>query len=817
MSNQVLMRNQTIPLDFNNLGGANEDNNFSQTYNNNNYNKMNSMNGYPRGSYMNENNNINNYGTNDNIQNQNQQNFSNTYSNNNYNQLRNNNFSQTMNPNNNFRSPSPREIRMAEQEKKKMLLNNIQSQINLNKQNKLEQMNKNREEDAKYLRDMMVHFPFGRGGGGAPIRDKSGNIVTNRRALISDPKYNLASINVDDDYYEVWNKEKRIGRYYKNNNNDINNNNNMNNNNNYNQQLSNTGNNFRGMQYNNNNNNNYQNPYNNNNQNYFNENNNNFQQNMGRPYSTNPRYMNNNNNMNNNFNNNYNNGQNMDYYPEQENNMYPPQDNNNINNNNNNGYQNNPQFINTLQRPNTQTISLTYDNFEVMNNEQQRQMKENYRQDLLNQIQENLERKKLEKRRKKEEEEKEEERLRKEREELYLQEQQEKNKNKQKLDNIKNENSILIQEKNKINNNSEFNNLRGKKRVLKSNVQTDENRNIIEKEAFDRIQEKEMESKMQLNNEIMKLREQMKDQQNDLFHQIAFLKQETQNANQQRFEALKEIDKLKDELSKQRNDEILRRKYVYDVVVNEAKDTNNIVQESHLPKNEKPNVVLPVDSEKDIYYEERIRHPNRIIPIPKLTELNEHGVKTDSKFIDIDTHNLINGLELYEPNDKLISSQDEDYKINNRGIGIEGDYGTLRGNGNIMRTSDVLMPGSKDLSTNQVNISINNKKINTFKNIKNVETVKEGNSENININLESIDDSNFEVNRIYNKNLERLRYLNDIENNFTPKKNYDIFKNNELEKDNFDEFIKKLNKPVPVMPTENNDEEFEIEISKVRK
>ena len=817
MSNQVLMRNQTIPLDFNNLGGANEDNNFSQTYNNNNYNKMNSMNGYPRGSYMNENNNINNYGTNDNIQNQNQQNFSNTYSNNNYNQLRNNNFSQTMNPNNNFRSPSPREIRMAEQEKKKMLLNNIQSQINLNKQNKLEQMNKNREEDAKYLRDMMVHFPFGRGGGGAPIRDKSGNIVTNRRALISDPKYNLASINVDDDYYEVWNKEKRIGRYYKNNNNDINNNNNMNNNNNYNQQLSNTGNNFRGMQYNNNNNNNYQNPYNNNNQNYFNENNNNFQQNMGRPYSTNPRYMNNNNNMNNNFNNNYNNGQNMDYYPEQENNMYPPQENNNINNNNNNGYQNNPQFINTLQRPNTQTISLTYDNFEVMNNEQQRQMKENYRQDLLNQIQENLERKKLEKLRKKEEEEKEEERLRKEREELYLQEQQEKNKNKQKLDNIKNENSILIQEKNKINNNSEFNNLRGKKRVLKSNVQTDENSNIIEKEAFDRIQEKEMESKMQLNNEIMKLREQMKDQQNDLFHQIAFLKQETQNANQQRFEALKEIDKLKDELSKQRNDEILRRKYVYDVVVNEAKDTNNIVQESHLPKNEKPNVVLPVDSEKDIYYEERIRHPNRIIPIPKLTELNEHGVKTDSKFIDIDTHNLINGLELYEPNDKLISSQDEDYKINNRGIGIEGDYGTLRGNGNIMRTSDVLMPGSKDLSTNQVNISINNKKINTFKNIKNVETVKEGNSENININLESIDDSNFEVNRIYNKNLERLRYLNDIENNFTPKKNYDIFKNNELEKDNFDEFIKKLNKPVPVMPTENNDEEFEIEIAKVRK
>ena len=319
--------------------------------------------------------------------------------------------------------------------------------------------------------------------------------------------------------------------------------------------------------------------------------------------------------------------------------------------------------------------------------------------------------------------EKEEERLRKEREELLLREQEEKNKNKQLLNKVQNENSILASERNKNNNNdSEFNNLRTNKRVLKSNVVIDDNNNILEKEAFDRINQKEMESKMKLNNEIMQLREQMKEQQNDLFHQIAFLKQETQNANQQRFEALKEIDKLKDELSKQRADEILRRKYVYDVVVNEAKDANNIVQESHLPKNDKPKVVLPVDSEKDIYYEERIRHPNRVIPVPKLTELNEHGVKTDSKFIDIDTHNLIGGLELYEPNEKLITSQDEDYKINNRGIGIEGDYGTLRGNDNIMRTTDVLMPNSNELNTNQVNISINNKKLKTFKNIKNVET-----------------------------------------------------------------------------------------------
>ena len=805
-------QNQAVPLDFNNLGGSTQ-NNYNNN-NNNNYNQMNSMSGYPRGSYMNEMmNNNNNYNQNyanqtqqinndyqeQNFQNNNnQQNLNNGYNNNYRNDNFGNNINQGMNEysknevssrgNINFRSPSPRQIRMEEQERKKMLLNNIQSQINLTRQTKLEQMKKNKEEDAKYLKDMMVYYPFGRGGGGAPIRDKSGNIITNRRALISDNKYNLASINVDDDYYEVWDKEKRIGRFYNNNNNI--NNAQYNNNNNYNQQLSNTGNNFRNMDYNNQNQNIYNNP----------------QQNYGRPYSTNPRIMNNNNNFNN-----YNNQQNMNYYPEQENN-YQMQENNNYQNNN-------PQFFNTMQRPNTQTISLTYDNYELGDNEQQRQIKENYRQDLLNQIEENKNKKEREKRRRKEEDEKEEERLRKEREEMLLKEQEEKNKNKQMLNKVQNENGLLILEKNKnANNNNEFNSLRNVKRTLKAKIQTDENGNIIDNEAFDRIHQKEMESKMQLNNEIMKLREQMKDQQNDLFHQIAYLKQETQNANQQRFEALKEIDKLKEELSKQRMDENLRRKYVYDVVVNEARDTNNIVQESHLPKNDKPKVVLPVDSEKDLFYEEKIRHPNRIIPVPKLVELNENGVKTDSKFIDIDTHNLISGLELYEPNNKLISSQDEDYKINNRGIGIEGDYGTLRGTDNILKTSDVLMPNSNDdLNSNQVNISINNRKVNTFKNIKNVETIKDGNTENININLESIDDSNFEVNRIYNKNLERLRYLNDLENNFIPKKNHDIIKNNIIEKDNFDEFIKKLNKPVPTNITPDNDDEFEIEVSKVPK
>ena len=179
----------------------------------------------------------------------------------------------------NLRTQSPRSIKMAEMERKKSLLNNIQTQINLTKRTKLEELKKRQEEDAQYLKDMVVCYPFGRGGGGAPNRDKSGNVIANRRALISDPKYNFASINVDDDYNEVWRREKRIGRFYRNSSEFLNTYNNINNNLQNNETVQNA------ASYNNNNNNDFYNqPVNNN-----------------RPYSTNPQQMNNQDN--NNFNN----------------------------------------------------------------------------------------------------------------------------------------------------------------------------------------------------------------------------------------------------------------------------------------------------------------------------------------------------------------------------------------------------------------------------------------------------------------------------------------------------------------------------------
>jgi len=285
-------------LQNNNINTINR-NNINNQFNNNidNKNEQN-FNNNTMENTLNSNNNIRtNYGNN-NINNNNNLNLNNSINNNinNSNNINNENMNMNINQNinneNNLyksedinvglnkwvkndlnslglhvgRSNSPNTIRISHRDKKKLLLENIQAQINLRKKTKLEELNKRKQEDAKYLQDMVIFYPFGRGGGGAPNRDKSGNINANRRGLISNPKYNFASINVDDDYDDVWNKEKRIGRFYKNSNEFSNINNNINNEEN--------------ISYTPQKNNNY-----------------NFQQmNNNRPFSTYPRQMNLNNN-----------------------------------------------------------------------------------------------------------------------------------------------------------------------------------------------------------------------------------------------------------------------------------------------------------------------------------------------------------------------------------------------------------------------------------------------------------------------------------------------------------------------------------------
>ena len=413
------------------------------------------------------------------------------------------------------RSISPRSIRLSQIDKKKTLLENIQAQINLKKKTKLEELNKRKQEDAKYLQDMVIFYPFGRGGGGAPNRDKSGNVITYRRALISDPKYNFASINVDDDYDEVWNREKRIGRFYRNspesfNQNNLNNDIQMNDNNNI--------------------------PNNNYNPQQVLNNNKGYQLSRSMILDNNPEY-------NNNFNN---------------------------------------QFRMSRRTPN---INQNRNDINIYN-------------ELLSKLREQNEilRRQLE-------EERENERLRKEKEKEEEEEQKKLEKMKEEEMKEKEENELMMEENNKIYRNKIF-----EKEII------DPDSIILDKNAVERINRSEIESRNKLNNEIYRLRSQMQDQQMLLFQQISNLKVEAEKANSQREEALREIERLKLQIY-QDNKEDRQKRYIHHVIVTD--DDKNVEKsiQTEQPKNNEDTLELNKLLKKNIdrlNYLEEIERLNAI-------------------------------------------------------------------------------------------------------------------------------------------------------------------------------------------------------------
>ena len=427
------------------------------------------------------------------------------------------------------RGNSYQDIKEEENNRKKVYMENIKNQISLFKKTKLEELRKRENEDKQYLKDMINSYPFGRGGAGAPIRDKNGNVVAALRNLVTDPKYNLVQINVDDDYYDVWDKDKRYGLV-----------------------------NFRNKGYNGFINNfaksmNFDNV--NNRNDYFSQNLNN---NNNRPLSTNPNrnYFNTiNGNLNNNINQNnmnmnfsFNNNNNGRFIDVENNNNFNYM--NSINYNNGNNQMNNLNVINEIPNQENQfyensnirnaDLNISYDNYELTN-ETKRTTQQLYSDFLQNQIREKERKKYLEKLKKEEEDRKEEERLRRENEELKRRAEEERN-----LTKVKTITTTI-------------------KKVENKEEKKEEEKDY----ELEYLKKLDMESRLHLNNELVKLRDAIQEQELGLTKEIKLIKQETENANKDRNEASKKIEGLKNDLSVQRLEDEMRRKNVYDVIINE--------------------------------------------------------------------------------------------------------------------------------------------------------------------------------------------------------------------------------------------------------
>jgi hypothetical protein len=110
---------------------------------------------------------------------------------------------------------------------------------------------------------------------------------------------------------------------------------------------------------------------------------------------------------------------------------------------------------------------------------------------------------------------------------------------------------------------------------------------VLDKNAIDKINKSEQESRNRLNNEISRLRDLMHNQQLSLFQQIANLRNEAEQANNQREEALKEIEKLKAQI-KQSNEDELKKKYVHHIIITEDGNKNNQTSSTQTESNPPP-------------------------------------------------------------------------------------------------------------------------------------------------------------------------------------------------------------------------------------
>lgn len=86
-----------------------------------------------------------------------------------------------------------------------------------------------------------------------------------------------------------------------------------------------------------------------------------------------------------------------------------------------------------------------------------------------------------------------------------------------------------------------------------------------------------------VDNEMQKMRRELIDSQKELVTQVEGLKVMNQEANLQRYDALREIAKLKEDLEEQRKEEANRRKYMYDLLVDRNKKMDAIERSIKIP------------------------------------------------------------------------------------------------------------------------------------------------------------------------------------------------------------------------------------------
>lgn len=646
--------------------------------------------------------------------------------------------------NNYNNSPNSSLGKQEESIRKKMLLENIQEQMLMHSENNKNNKQKKYQDDLAYLNNIKNYYPFGRGGAGAPNRDKNGNVITNRRRLISDPKYQHYNIQYNDDYDEVWNSSKPGVATFA------------------------------------------------------------SEERKKTPFAPHPSYLGN-----------QQSAQINPYssliqpqisYPEsyhplnanQENYAYqqrqpstnqwvpmtgeiqPPPYQLDFNSNNQafdqqQNMQNIPPMQPLMQQPpmqpmmmqpqldmndpNIYNVSVSYNNNDI-DPEFDHKKKKYHGEFLKSQINEKAERKKKEQEEKRREELIEEERLKKEREDLMAKLKQEEDRRRR----LKEDTDRA----NQIKSDKAFNHIRPASKKVQFEVREPEEPKInapqIVIENSDPTQDEKV--RKELADQIIRFKNQISEQQSQVLNMVADLKNETQQANLQRYEALKEISYLKEEISKTRIEDELRRKYVYDVMIDNNNNINSYMGNTKMPEAQPSEYKYDENpghkqNMKNMMYDNSIRYPSRLQVIPKLEDDGDQEMRARSEYIDIDTHRLMEGKGLYMPK-KIKTEEDEEALKLLKNKAIEFDKNIYLPLEDFYKKEDEVL--SHNLNNHRKIREHDFKEVSKFRDKADNQSVPINKQSSETLEMEKVDMAGKEaIHNIYNKNLERLRWLNSLE------------------------------------------------------
>ena len=161
---------------------------------------------------------------------------------------------------------------------------------------------------------------------------------------------------------------------------------------------------------------------------------------------------------------------------------------------------------------------------------------------------------------------------------------------------------------------------------------------VLEREEAFEKDDPDQEIRERVRDDMVRMKSNLVAMQNDFLKKINDLRVEAHQTSLNRFDALEEVSKLKQEIMQKRQEVEDKKKMLYNSLLDRYDDILPSFENTKMPPlDENFNFKLPRRNAEiaEYYYMQEMTNPNGIVVIPDLDDHNEVELETSRKYIDI--------------------------------------------------------------------------------------------------------------------------------------------------------------------------------------